>query len=322
MEQQREMNFYDLCRAIASGIGKLFKALGRLLARMVRITFRKWWIVLIITVLCVAAALYYSRPDNRRYKVNAVVTLNGVPKDIIANEFNGLNNANYLFEGQTLSNILGVPPEVTWTLSRFKTFDVIDCLGDSVVDFIDYKGKVTRMDTNYVHMPYRLALQFCTSHPENVPAVEQALLQYLNSRPYIQKLYTTHLTDMQRRARFNHDQLEKLDSLTSVFYFSNNNLPQVELSAWQSGMILGSREIELFLDDIYNHIIVTEDIDQQLALCTAPVVPQSHFMASPRAVNGPLKCSCIAIILGWILGVLLADIVENRRNILTWLKQK
>lgn len=320
-QQQREMNLFDLCKLFFQWIGRCFVGLWHLFAQMLRLTFRQWWIVLIVMVASIALGLYYSRPAKRMYKVNAIATLNGVTKDIVRNEFVGLNNASPKVQHQTLTQKLGLPWENAGTLSRFKAFDVIDCLGDSIVDFIDYKDNVTRMDTNYVHMPYMLALQFCTTDPNMVPSAEEAILQYLNSQPYIQRLYEAYRSDLEREVRFHHEQIEKLDSLTSVFYFAQNPSQQVQLSAWTSGMILGSREINLFLEDVYVEMEKTSTTSRRLACCTAPVVLQSHFLVDSRAVNGPIKCTAIAIIIGWLSGLAIAALVENRKRLLAWLKQ-
>ena len=80
--------------------------------------------------------------------------------------------------------------------------------------------------------------------------------------------------------------------------------------------------MKLFLEDIYTEMEMLHLADQRMALCTAPVVLQSHFMVEPRAVNGYFKCTVIAIIIGWLLGLMVAASVENRKAILAWLKQK
>ena len=321
-QQQREMNLFDLCRAFFQWIGKCFMWLWQLIARMLRLTFRQWWIVLIVVAACVALGLYYARPANRMYKVNAIATLNGVTNDIVRNEYMAFDKSHRLSEKQNLPAMLGVSPDIAHSTSHFKTFDVIDCLGDSLVDYIDYKDKVTRMDTNLVHMPYMLALQFRTKNPDNVPAIEEGILRYLNSRPYITQLYSVYRSNLERETRFHHDQLEKLDSLTSSFYFAQNVAQQIQFSPWETGMVIGRREIRLFLEDIYTEMGMLHLADQRMALCTAPVVLQSHFIVEPRAVNGYFKCTVIAIIIGWLLGLMVAALVENRKAILAWLKQK
>ena len=318
--EQREMNLFDLCRAFVRGIGKGVKWLVYRFGDMIRLSFRQWWVVLIVVALCVAAALYYSREDNRKYEVDAIAMLNGVTNEMVRAEFERLDKSCFLFEHQNLTSLLGVDVELAISNNRFETFNVIDLLADTTIDMVDYQRSAPRMDTLYKHVPNMVALRFCTESPNRIPEMEEALLNYLNTRPYFQSLYETYYKGLEREARFHRDQIEKLDSLTSVFYFSQNNREQVQMKVWESGMVLGRREMALFLEDIYLEMRESECVNARLAVATAPVVLQSHFVVNPRAVNGPLRMSAIAIVVGWLLGLIMASLVENRKRILAWLQ--
>ena len=74
---EKDMTFIDLCVACGRAVTDGCKAVGRLLARMVRLTYRYWWVVITCVVLALAAALYYTRSENLTYKLNAVALLNG-----------------------------------------------------------------------------------------------------------------------------------------------------------------------------------------------------------------------------------------------------
>lgn len=321
MEQQKEMNLFDLCKEFARWIVRCIQWLFRGIGSMIRLTFRQWWIVLIVMALAVAASLYYSRRDHRVYKVNAVATLNGVTADVIRNEFKNLSQATPMLDRQNLATMLQIDPQTAANTFAFRTFDIIDCQNDSTVDFIDYNGNVTRTDTMYRHMPHNIALQFRTRRPNDVPQVEEAILNYLNSRPYIQQKYTYFRQDLERSAQFHNDQLEKLDSLTTRFYFDAVAAPQLQFNHWETGLVVGNRQMSLFLDDIYTEIAVKEEVNSRMATCTAPVVLQSHFSVDPRAVNRPIVCVIIGLLIGWIMGLVLAALVENRRALLRWLRQ-
>ena len=321
MEQQREMNFFDLCKVLAHWLVKCVKWLVNSIGAIIRLTFRKWWIVLIIMALSIAAALYYSRHDNRIYKVNAIATLNGVTADVVRGEFENLSHATPWLEQQNLATMLHIDPALAANTSAFRTFDVIDCLGDSIVDYVDYKGNVTRTDTMYMHMSHTIALQFRTRRPNDVPQLEEAILNYLNSRPYFQQKYTSFRNDLERTARFHRDQVDKLDSLTTRFYFDAVPTQQVQLNSWESGVILGNRQISLFLEDVYPEIRAMENTNDRLATCTAPVVLQSHFSVDPRAVNRLSVSLLWALVIGWMIGLLLAALVENWKALLHWLRQ-
>ena len=318
--EQREMNLFDLCHAIARGIGKGIKWLVWRLGDMLRLSFRQWWIVLIVVALCLAAALYYSREGNRSYKVDVVANLNGITNNMVRAEFERLNKAFYLTEQQNLATMLNIDGELANGTCRFETFDVIDLLADTTIDMVDYDRSAPMMDTLYVHVPNMVAMRFCTKHPNRVPELENAILNYLNTRPYFQSLYATYYQGLEREARFHRDQVEKLDSLTSVFYFSQNNREQVQMKVWESGMVLGRREMALFLEDVYVEMRESEYVNARLAVATAPVVLQSHFVINPHAVNGPLRMSAIAIVVGWLLGLVVAALIENRKRILAWLQ--
>ena len=178
---------------------------------------------------------------------------------------------------------------------------MIDLMGDSTIDVIDYECKMPTMDTLYVHVPYMLALQYRTKLPNTTQQVEEGILKYLNTRKSIQTPYAQFYTNLQRAVTFHHDQLEKLDSLTSAFYFTNNHLPQVGSDIWHSGMVLGSREIDLFLEEINTEMEVLQFTDMRFAFADAPVVLQSPFVVDTRAINGPIKCLALGIILGWFI---------------------
>ena len=80
--------------------------------------------------------------------------------------------------------------------------------------------------------------------------------------------------------------------------------------------------MKLFLKDIQEEIEELNRIDQRLAYASAPVVLQTAFTVNPNAINGPIKCSFLALIIGWILALAIAAMVEQRKAIITWLKQK
>ena len=322
MEQQKEMNLFDLCKACVLAIGRGIKWLIYRLGDALRLSFRKWWIVLICVVLAVAASFYYSRPDNRIYKANAVATLNGVTVDVVRNEFLAIGQMAPWLGEQNKVQMLGLEPEVARSIRAVNAFDVIDCLKDSTVDFVDYKNRVTRTDTMYTHMSYNIALQFQTTRPQDVPQIEEAILNYLNTRPYLQSRYNTFHANLERDAQFHKDQLEKLDSLTSLFYFANMPSQEIMLDRYATGMIVGRREIKLFLEDIYIEMQAKAEAEERLSTCTAPVVLQSHFIITARPTNSPIKCAVVAILLGWILGLMVGALVENRKDILHWLRTK
>lgn len=314
-----ETNLFDLIIACGRGIKRLAQAFGRLLADMCRLTVHYWWCVLPIWALVLAAALYYSRPTNQKFKVNAVARLTGPTLAMTKEVWEPLRQG-LPFTGD-YERLLGVDSETAHQLSRFETYDVIDCLGDSTADFIDFKQKTKRLDTLNIHMQDRICLQFrMRGDLSKLPQVEEKIMNYLNTNPNMIRAYNQALPTLEREVRFCHDQIEKLDSMTSSFYFLTQD-HNFSFSRWNSGFIIGDREIDLPLQGIYTHIKVTQFVDDRYAFATAPVVLENHFVVTPRATNSLPFCGLIGLIFGWICGCIPAALLRNRKKISAWLKQ-
>jgi len=318
MENQHEMNFFDLCVACGRAIGRGIAALGRMLAHMIRLTYRYWWIVITLVVLAAAAALYYTRHENTTYRVNAIAILNGPSITQFEQAYAPLRS------GQMLPDELPLKAMIKERkVMAFETYRVIDCLNDSVADYVDFKDKSDPTDTVRVQMSDRLCLQFLIKqrNMKLIPEVEKEVLCWLNANDAMQQSYATYVRDMSYKVAFNHSQAQKLDSLTDHYYFHAHHGEQ-PLTGIASGVVwVGDWRVHLFLDEIYSHLKRTEIMDQRIQLATAPVVLENHFAVDPKPVNGRLKFLFAFLLLGWIGGCVLAELIDKRKTISAWLKQ-
>ena len=308
-----DMNFFDLCVVIGQAIGRGCKALWNGLLCMIRRTYLYWWVVVPVLVIGLSAALYISRPENLCYKMNAVAQLNGPTVQQFEQAYTPLRTG-FLPDDAAITAFVGGR-----TVKRFDTYRVIDCLDDGFADYIDFKRKSKPFDTLNVQMQDRLCLQFRMKKRDMyaLPQIEQALLDYLNSNAPMQKSYATYLTNLQDEVAFNHRQALKLDSLTSAYYFYNAS----ESMPSTTGVnFYGDRRIRLFLDEIYEQQEHLQQGDYKAQLATAPVTLENHFTAAPNPVNGRNKMLILFLILGWIAGCMLAELIDKRQTIRAWLR--
>ena len=319
---ERETNFFDLCAACGRGISRCCVAVGRVLARMCRLTYRYWWVVLTLILLAIAAALYHTREGNLVYKVNAVALLNGPSIQQFEQVYAPVHSDKMLPEDARLRPLIK-----RHLAMRFATFRVIDCLDDGVADMIDFKRKSSPTDTVKVQMQDRLCLQFRIKERnlDSIPEVESALLEWLNSNAAMQQSYETYMKNLREEVAFNHVQCQKLDSLTSHYYF-RGHLGKDSFGQMREGTVVmsdwgGNWRVELFLEDIYDHLAHTQLEDYRMQLATAPVVLENHFAANPAPVNGRRKMLVIFFLLGWIGGCAIAELIDRRKAILEWLKK-
>lgn len=314
----KEMNFFDLCVACARLIGRGFVALGQLCGKMIRLTYRYWWLVLPIVVLACSAAIYHTRRDNLTYKANAIAFLNG-PTITQFEQAYAFVQAGMIEPEAPLKQFLA-----TRMVGHFTDFEVIDCLDDESANYIDFKRKSNPTDTIKVQMQDRLCLQFRLKHCMlgQLPLIENALLEYLNGNKAMQQAYATYLPNLQERVAFNHRQAVKLDSLTSNYYFLNTNCAQPARGGNENGInFYGDRRIRLFLKEIYQQQAHLQNDDYRLQFANAPIVLENHFAINPQPVNGRMKCLIVFFLLSWIGSCILAELIDKRKVIASWLKQ-
>lgn len=312
------MNLFDLVAAFCRWCGKQLSNLWTLFTNSIRLALHYWYITVPITLICGAIGFFYARPLNRTYKVDAIVYLNGPKSDEVKQIYKSLEYNFPIFPNQEIENVLGLTPEQVQGVRKFKTFDVIDYQNDSTVDFVDYKRKHKLTDTVNVVMRDVICLQFRTKHPDLAPIVGEHIIAYLNNNSNFQASYEKKRALLERKSLFCHDQLEKLDSLTSAFYFQHAATGGQMQLRWGEGMIMGKREIELFTDDILEFYNETEKVDRELTRCTAPVTVHQPFTICPKAINGPIKCTIIALLLGYIIACLTALMIHRRHELKDW----
>lgn len=318
MENQHEMNFFDLCVACGRAIGRGCVAFGRLLGHMLRLTYRYWWIVITLVVLAAAVALYYTRHENTTYRVNAIAMLNGPSITQFEQAYTSFRSVEMLPDEMPLKKLIKKQK-----VTAFTTYRVIDCLNDSVADYVDFKRKSSPTDTVKVQMSDRLCLQFRIKQRDLklIPEVEQEMLCWLNANEAMQRSYKTYMENLVAEVNFNHTQMQKLDSLTTEYYFHAHHGEQ-PVTGIASGVVwVGDWRVHLFLTDIYSHQARTDKVDQRAQLATAPVVLEDHFAVDPKPVNGRMKFLFAFLLLGWIGGCVLAELIDKRKVISAWLKQ-
>ena len=315
---EKDMTFIDLCVACGRAIADGCKAVGRLLARMVRLTYRYWWVVITCVVIGLAGALYYTRCENLTYKLNAVALLNGPSIQQFEQAYAPLRSGRLLPEDASITSFVREK-----TAKAFTTYRVIDCLHDGNADFIDFKHKSKPYDTLNVQMNDRLCLQFRLKARdlERLPEIEKGIMEYLNGNKPMQQSYASYLSNLREEVRFNHAQALKLDSLTSAYYFYNVSSAQPMNYSGNGVNFYGDRRIRLFLDQIYEQQKHLQQGDYRIQLATAPVVLENHFTADPKPVNGRLKYALLFLVLGWAFGCLIAEIIDQRKLIASWLRQ-
>lgn len=313
-----------------SQIGHFFKVIGKafwwLITYIFRITYRRWYIILIALVVGVVGAIYYSRPDNRRYKVEGIVTTNGIGIEKVRQMYTILANGlpEEKSHSQSVAHLLGITVAQAKRLSRFKTYNCVDIRGNGLQDYVDYKNSTNKLDTLYHIMTDRLCLQFQTTDLTFVPTCEEILLNYFNSDSVCQEVFTQYKTTLLSERDLCKEQIVKLDDLSTHLYSERNiatHQAYSKIIKTEDITEIEPFQVQIVGRDLQWHLQWLASIEQRLTQCFHPVQLINHLVIREVPVNGTIKCVCVAILIGWILGIIIATLWECRGNITRWLKQ-
>ncbi len=317
-----ELTLWELCLICFRAIGRFFIGLYHWFLRVLRLSLQCWYIVLPFVILLGAGGLYFSRLDNRIYKVGAMVRLNGATVSDVDQAYKALVFATHeeINQSQSLLQMLDIDIEQAKGLKHFRTFPVIDFKNDSIADAVDFRLKHNIADTVNVLMSNYLYLEFRTKRPQDAQAIGAAVVNYLNAQPELQRHYQAERAILERESQFCHAQIERLDSFTTAFYFEQGGHNQVQYNRWSSALVVGEREVTLLHPEIIRLIRDTKRVDYELAQATAPVVPVSKFVLHPKALNNRLGCLIVGCLLGYLLGCLAAYTWKRRKDLCEWVR--
>ncbi|MDO9153571.1 MAG: hypothetical protein Q7U47_07690 [Paludibacter sp.] len=315
----KEINLLQLISMFFRWVKKagtvVFKGIGSLL----QLAYKYKWIVIITTVLCVIAGQYLSRPTARIYKAEAMAMIYGsdaqTVKEICKQLENSLSTNNVL----SLAVKVGIPDSVSKNIIAVRTFDVIDYRKDGVADKIDFSHNHSPEDTMNIKMNDRIYIQIKTTSITQVPLVQEALMRYFNSNQVLNAQFESKKNNIIDQIRICNLELQRIDSLAKVFYFKDN-MQQMKFE--NNKLLIGENKKQLFYEELLRINAIKGLAQTALAQYVRPVNFPSDFVVNPNAVNGRLKYGVLSIMIGLLLSVLIALIVDNTKTFITFLENK
>lgn len=324
METNKEMTLLEFLQLIVRSIVWLFSTIWKGIVSCLKLFYRKWWVVLGMGLLALAAAVYYNRPGNRAYEVNARVNLYGANLYHVEETYRQIANApTFPVSGlQTdLSELLNLPASETWVLGWFTSYRILtNQVGAKWVDYSNYAVGVDLDATVHV-VDNELLLRFRTKHPDKAAMVGDSIISYLNSNSVIQEEYRVYRQQLSEDLKRQTAQLTLLDSISRAFYRAQiNSAPAI--TGEKQNILVGHQELTLKNKDIDEVYSRKAKIERLLALSTSPVVVENQFVVNILPIHHRYFFPIGIAILGLILGMICAFTMEHWKEWLQVLREK
>lgn len=314
-----EINLIEILAIVWNWIVSAVKFVFRFAGGLLQMIFRHKVLTIILLIVAFAISQYFARTSNRQYNVDAMAVLHGVKAKTVKQIGSQLSTSSPRFKETTLGYKLGLPDSLSKRLLGVQFFDVIDYKKDSVPDVVDFNRNHSLSDTTNVVMPDHVYIRLILQGTKNVSEIGDAVLTYINENPVVDTDFETSKEMLKKQILITELEDKRLDSLAMIKYFENEK-PNIKFQNNQ--LLIGNQTTQLFYGDRLYLQKIRAQAETKLAEAKAPVVIPSGFIINPKAINGRIKNGMNGLIIGLVLSVLIAFVLENYKKWIKFLKQK
>jgi len=315
----KEINLLQLLTIIFNWLGKLFQNIFKTIGKALKLCYRNRIVVIIILVLAIIFGQYFSRSSARIYRAEAMAMINGPQAQTVKEVMKQLQASSTRNKSLSFGNKLSLPDSIAKNIVQISSYDVIDYLDDDVADVVDFDNKHSLSDTLNLKMKDRLYLVIKTKNIDQVPIVQNAILNFLNSNSVLLNNFNIEKTNMISTINICEAESKRIDSLATVNYFSQNNQ---SIRIENDKLLIGEQKKQLFYTDLIELQNTKAGVQFRLEGFTAPVILPSNFVVNPIPLNGRIKYGVISILIGFAVALLLSVLIENFKTLILYLKSE
>lgn len=306
-----EIDLIEVFQKMGQGIKNLFNGFFNLLYKFLLFLIRRAFIIGIVLILLLAFGVFKYKTSPRYYSSSLEAFSNAMASiDMI----NYINNINELFiedELQNLESKLGIDSIDLEKIKNVKAYKVIDLNKDGVTDLVDYDEKYESSDTTISRSRFVIKVEV---YDQSVfPVIQQSILDYIASNNYIRELNTIRKRQLQALINKLDGEIDLLDSLKKFEYFKDQD--QLTPQAGQL-LVMNEQETQLYHGQVMSLYREKQGLEERLELRTEPITIIQDFSALSVVENKLMTYLKTYGILGIILGLLIALLIEKRRLII------
>ena len=308
--ENRDMSLFDFILLCFKALSKLVKNVAMLFLSLVRLGLQYFWVVFLFAALGVLAGWLWSKPFATTYKGHSTIVYAEGMREVVQEGI-----IDFLMLPRSEKIEYGLSEELLDAFSRLDFYNVIDCNADSVVDYIDEDRRVSLSDTINLVMRDRIHLVLKVKGMDDLTSFEVALKNFFNSQEYLVKAFERCKAIQKDRLDYFTKEMARLDSFSTYDYFER---PRSVVMMEHKDFIIGSKQ-SLYYDAMMvvlehkSHLEMQEMLTPEIINFQTPFVP--YFLP-------PVYKYAIGLMIGGILGMLVALVHRYREIIVAYLKEK
>ena len=314
----KEINLLQLITLFFNWLKKVLTGLINAISYIIRLSYRNKITVIIVITISIIIGQYLARPSARTYNAEGMVMLYGTESQTVKEVCKQLENSLASNKQISLATKLSLPDSVAKNIVQVQSFYVIDYLKDKTPDKIDFDNNHSLTDTLNLRMKDRLYFRLKIRKISQMAKIENAIVNYLNNNLVLKTEFVNHKNEFVQQIKICDLELQRIDSLAKVSYFKNNNQ---QMSFENNKLIVGEQKKQLFYDDLLRLQSIKTYAQIKLSEFIHPVEIPSGFVINPTPLNGRVKYGVLSLFFGFVIGIVIAGLKENIKNINSYFKK-
>ena len=311
MAERQEISLIDVMIWCGRGVRKSFCRLWWLLRNSIRLSIAYFWISVPITLIFLISGWYFTDQPYTTYKADGIIVFAGENRIFIAEELAALNSLKGN-SPEEFATKLSLTDEEMKGFREFRSYPVIDFLGDSTVDMSVLKNSSQYMtDTVNRIVKNMISLRIYMKGTTDYKPYIEGLIGYLNSQPNMQRIDSVSRCREMSRIEFCTTELDRLARFSEYDYFDGGEQRAKLRTAWNGNIRLEPSRDNLYYVDMRNLIKEKNFLEKQMAFRSRGVVNTISEYMNVSDFPRKYKLAIIAI-LGVIASLIVALKVNNR----------
>jgi hypothetical protein len=318
-EKSNEMSLLDLIQIFFAWLSRCLINILKVLGFLLKLWYRNYITFLVVLFISIALALFSTRKEVLYYNADAMVVLNGSNSQLTKEVCKQIERSFTSEKSISFGEKLHIPDSISHNIIGFKSYYMIDYKKDSIPDVVDFKDNHSLKDTVNIRQYNRLYFRLITKNINQIPIVQNAILNYLNSNPILHAEFKSKRENLIESIRMCNIQIQRIDSMSKINYFKEeNNQVYVE----DRGVVMGGRlGKHLYFKDLVYIEKVKAKFQSQLDCCNQAVEIPTGFIVDSKPVNGKVKYIIYALFISLGISSVVSLLIENKNKIKNYLNK-
>lgn len=321
--ETREIDLLDLLQSIAKSIGNFFVNIYNAIWWLIAFAIKKYIPLVVFLLIGTVLGIYSVIGSDKGYKSYATIRTNAVRSYEMVDYFN--NISKYLKQKKNISfpilhEKFGLDSLVLDKIQSFHAHFYVDYWGDGTLDEIDFNNKHSIKDTINIRDSLHLCLEVVLKDPNVFPEISPAINNFINQEKFLVAANNRRLNKIGSNLQLINTELEYLDSLQQVSYFSSgNDMAQLQMNSTR-GFILGEKRQQLYHNDKNQLQSQKANLENEIFLYSDIITVINDFPIVTEVQESDyyiiIKNSIFSFLFGYILLLLIYVFKKNYKRYL------